>query len=75
MKKELISAYDFAKRKGVTNTAVYNRMKDEVDESGKVTKKAEIQTETIGRHRYIDWLKYQHITFDENAVNRSKKSA
>lgn len=64
MKKELISAYDFAKRKGVTNTAVYNRMKGDTPE---------IVTETIGRHRYIDWNKYSHISFDEKAVARAKK--
>lgn len=61
MKKELISAYEFAKRKGVSDTAVYNRMKTGV-----------IVTETIGKHRYIDWNKYNGITFDEKAVNRRK---
>lgn len=68
MKKELISAYEFAKRKNVTNTAVYNRMKRDSNPTG------EIIPEIVGKHQYIDWNKYSYISFDEKATNRNKRA-
>lgn len=54
---ELISAYEFAERKGVQAQAVYYRIK--------VTK--EIETVKIGKRIAIDWEKFSHVEFP-NAV-------
>jgi hypothetical protein len=52
---ELISAYTFAERKGVKNTAVYYRIK-----------KGEIETTPVGKFNLIDWEKYKHIEFPQS---------
>ncbi len=55
MAKELISAYVFAERKGVSATIIYRRIKD-----------GEIEAEQIGKSKYIDWNKYSHLTFPKS---------
>lgn len=52
--KELITAYEFARRKGVEPPAVYYR----------INKTKEIGTISIGKRRsVIDWEKFKHIEF------------
>jgi len=57
MPKELLSAYDYAIRKGVSNTIVYRRMN-----------KGEIKFEVIGKTKYIDWKKYAELDFNEKKI-------
>jgi predicted DNA-binding transcriptional regulator AlpA len=57
MKRELISAYEYATRKGVSNTIVYRRMN-----------KGEIKFEVIGKTKYIDWKKYAKLDFNEKKI-------
>lgn len=61
-KEELISAYQFAERKEVSNVAVYYRIN--------TTK--EIETVAVGKRKYIDWNKYQHFEFP--IADRQKKA-
>lgn len=57
--KELISAYVFADRMGVSATIIYRRIKD-----------GEIDIVTIGKSKYIDWNKYSHLTFPKSNGTR-----
>jgi len=55
--KELISAYEFARRMNVTPRAVYRRMLDVKNPNG------DIAYEVVGKTKYIDWEKHKHLTF------------
>ncbi len=57
--KELISAYVFAERKGVSATIIYRRINA-----------GEIEVERIGKAKYIDWSKYNHLTFPKATGSR-----
>jgi len=52
MAKNLMSAYQFAKLKGVTEMVIYRLMA-----AGK------IKTEVVGKHKYMDANKYMHLQF------------
>lgn len=55
--KELISVYQYAERKGVSATAVYDKIK--------VARK--ITVETLGKRVFIDWNEFKDVEF-ANAI-------
>ena len=57
--KELISAYVFAERMGVSATIIYRRIKE-----------GEITAIVIGKSKYIEWSKYSHLTFPKSNGTR-----
>ncbi|MDB4918279.1 hypothetical protein [Mucilaginibacter sp.] len=61
---ELVSAYEFAERRDVANTAVYAKIA-----------KGDILTVTIGKHKYIDWELFKHVTFPMAEKRKAKKAA
>lgn len=58
---EYLSAYQYAERKGVSNTAVYSKIK-----RGKIT------TVRVGKSKFIDWNTNSEVTF-ENAARYKKE--
>lgn len=62
MDKELISAYEFAKRKGVSPTIIYRHIKEHKT----------IDTQLIGKAHYIDWNKYSHVTFNSPLAGKPR---
>lgn len=59
---DLISAYQFAARKNVSNTSVYRKIE-----------KGEIETINIGKYQFIDWDKFKHVDFPHaTRINDSK---
>jgi len=59
---ELMSAYAFAERKGVSSTSVYAKIK-----------KGEIKTVPVGKFNLIDWNQYKHVEFSFAEKLKSKK--
>lgn len=57
MEKELISAYEFARRMEVSHNAVYKRMQTEKNPNG------DIKYTLIGKTKYIDYEAFKHIKF------------
>ena len=58
-KQELISAYQFAERKEVSNTAVYRAIE-----------RGDIITTPVGKQNFIDWNKFKDVSF--NRANKLK---
>lgn len=54
-KIELISAYEYAKRKSINVTNIYRLIA-----SGK------IDTTLIGKTKYINWFEYEHLLFPKS---------
>lgn len=54
---DLISAYEYAKRKGVSPKAVYNKMRTEKNPNG------DIKTVPAGKQHFIDWDTNKDVEF------------
>lgn len=61
--EDLISAYEYAARKGVSATIVYRKVNS-----------GEIEVKLIGKTKYIDWYKYNHIDFPKGGGIRQSAS-
>jgi hypothetical protein len=64
IKPELISAYQFAERKGCKSQAVYVRMA-----------KGDITFIFVGKTKYIDWKANEHVEFPHSEKIRANKEA
>lgn len=59
-----VSAYEYAARKGITSSPVYDKMKSGI-----------IQFTMFGKYKMIDWNKFKDITFESNRTKYKNNEA
>jgi len=61
--QDLISAYEFAERKGINVTNIY-----------RLINSGNIDTIQVGKTKYINWFDYSHLDFPKSTGKRISKT-